>query len=111
MRYLLVKEKNKKFSLYCPDTYGAETWGGTHQESLIKKRKNWYIQSWTAGNDWIEDDTYEFKLNVVKETADLDEIIRYLVKNNESGVDHIFKEARELYNKYLDLTEFFHRNY
>ena len=42
MRYLLVKEKNKKtYTLYCPDTYGIETWGSdSSQTGLKKKRKS-----------------------------------------------------------------------
>ena len=42
MRYLLVKEKNKKtYNLYCPDIYGAETWGSdSSQIGLKKKRKS-----------------------------------------------------------------------
>ena len=47
MRYLLVKEKNKKtYTLYCPDTYGVETWGSdSSQTGLKKKRKSWYIET------------------------------------------------------------------
>jgi hypothetical protein len=43
MRYLLVKEKNNKFNLYCPEIFGIETWGELSQKSLEKKRKYWYI--------------------------------------------------------------------
>ena len=40
MKYLLVKEKGKKnYTLYCPDTFGVETWGsGSYQTGLKKKR-------------------------------------------------------------------------
>ena len=89
MRYLLVKEKNKKiYNLYCPDIYGAETWGsGYSQTRLKKKRKTWYIETWCYGGEWLDDETIETKLNVVKETADLDEIIHYLTKHNAKEID------------------------
>ena len=47
VNYLLVKE-NDRFTLYCPDIFGIETWGGTSQVSLEKKRKYWYVNHWTA---------------------------------------------------------------
>lgn len=112
MVYLLVKEKGKrKYSLYCPDTYGSHSWGSTSQYSLIKKRKLWYVQYWSASNEmlfWTEE---ESKLNVVKETSDLDEIILYLAKNNKNEIEHIIKDARKIYNEYLDLCEHFNKNY
>ena len=92
MRYLLVKEKNKKtYNLYCPDIYGVETW--------------------CYSGEWLDDETIETKLNVVKETADLDEIIRYLAKHNAKEIEHIYKDARKIYNEYLDLCEHFRDNY
>ena len=113
MRYLLVKEKNKKaYNLYCPDTYGVETWGSdSSQTGLKKKRKSWYIETWCYGGEWSEDEITETKLNVVKETADLDEIIHYLANHNEKEIEHIYKDARKIYNEYLDLCEHFNNNY
>ncbi len=113
MRYLLVKEKNKKaYNLYCPDTYGVETWGSdSSQTGLKKKIKSWYIETWYYGGEWSEDEITETKLNVVKETADLDEIIHYLAKHNEKEIEHIYKDARKIYNEYLDLCEHFRDNY
>ena len=113
MRYLLVKEKNKKiYALYCPDTYGVETWGsGSSQTELKKKRKSWYIETWCYCGEWLDDEITETKLNVVKETTDLDEIIHYLVKHNTKEIEHIYKDARKIYNEYLDLCEHFRNNY
>ena len=109
MRYLLAKEKGKKiYTLYCPDTFGAKSWGsGYSQTSLAKKRKSWYIETWYYGGEWLDDEIIETKLNVVKETADLDEIIRYLAMHNEKEIEHIYKDARKIYNEYLDLSEAF----
>ena len=113
VRYLLVKEKNKKaYTLYCPDTYGVESWGSSSsQTGLEKKRKAWYVKTWRYGGEWLDDETIETKLNVVKETADLDEIIHYLAKHNAKEIEHIYKDARKIYNEYLDLREHFRDNY
>jgi hypothetical protein len=112
MKYLLVKEKGKrKYTLYSTATFGIDTWGSTTQEYLVKKKKYWYIHQWSAGNDWVEDQEYEYKLNVVQETADLDSIISYLAKYNEKEIEHIYKDARKIYNEYLDMMEAFYKNY
>ena len=105
MKYLLVKEKNKKYSLYCPETYGSHSWGSDFQTFIIKKRKFWYIDTWMAGNEWVEDEKWQTKLNVVLETSDLDEIIRYVTQHNEKEIDYLLKEAREIYNEYLGFNE------
>ena len=112
VRYLLVKEKNKKaYNLFCPDIYGAETWGSSSsQTGLKKKRKAWYIETWRCGGERSEDEITETKLNVVKETADLDEIIHYLVKHNAKEIAHIYTDARKIYNEYLHLCEHFRDN-
>ena len=105
MKYLLVKEKEKrKYTVYSTATFGIDTWGSNSQTYLIKKKKYWYIHHWTAGNDWIEDEEYEYKLNVVQETADLDDIIHYLAKYNQKEIKHIVEDAKKIYNDYLDLT-------
>ena len=39
------------------------------------------------------------------------EIIHYLAKYNEKEIEHIYKDARKIYNEYLDIAEYFHKNY
>lgn len=97
MKYLLVKEKGKrKYTLYCPDTFGVETWGsGSYQTELKKKRKYWYIETWNYGGEWLEDEITETKLNVVIETSDLDDIIHYVAKYNEKEIEHIYIKTLE----------------
>ena len=108
MKYLLAKEKGNSFELYSPETFGMETWGMTSQTSLEKKNKYWYIHSWSAGNEWIEDINEEYKLNVVLETADLDEILRYVFIHNKAEINHILQEAKEIYTNYFDfLTHYY----
>ena len=59
MRYLLVKEKNKKtYTLYCPDIYVVETFVfSSSQTGLKKKRKTWYIETWWYCGEWLDDET------------------------------------------------------
>jgi vacuolar-type H+-ATPase catalytic subunit A/Vma1 len=99
--YLLAKE-NDRFTLYCPDIFGIETWGGTSQVSLEKKRKYWYINHWTAGNDYVDDVTESYKLNVVLEATDLQEVLNYIIKttnSNQAAIESILVQAQELQNE------------
>lgn len=92
---LLLNKHFKDYTLLCPGIYGYQTWGTSSQDDLIKKRKNWYITNWTTGSDVYDiDDTYsEEKLNIVLETTDMDEVIRYLESK---------KVSKECINKILD---------
>lgn len=103
MRYLLAKEKSGKFVLYCPDIFGSETWGMTTQLSLEKKKKYWYIRHWTAGNEWVEDETYDERINVVLETSSLKEALNYVIKytkGNQTVVGSLLVQAQNIYNEY-----------
>lgn len=105
MLYLLIKEKGKKkYHLECPEIYGAETWGTTHQTTLEKKRKYWYVEYWTAGNDYVDDVTESYRVNVVLETADLHEVLNYVIKatgNDKVVVNSILAQAQEIYSDYV----------
>lgn len=106
MNYLVVQEKTK-FKLYCPETFGLETWGSTSQTSLEKKRKYWYISHWTAGNDYIEDSVETYRLNVVLETSNLREVLRYVIKatkNNRAAIESILVQAQNLYHDQVAFT-------
>ena len=109
MKLLLVKNGKNQYELLSPETYGMSTWGSNHQVSLTKKTKFWYIQSWTAGNCWVDDVTYETKLNVVKETSDMDEIFRYLIEHNVKEIQPFFEETRKIYNEYIDFMKCINR--
>lgn len=104
MKYLLVKEKNNKFTLYCPEIYGMNTWGESSQVSIEKKRKYWYIVHWTAGNDYIDDVIESYRLNVVLETPHLQQVISYItanVANNRPVIESILVQAQGIYYDYV----------
>ena len=100
--YLLVKE-GKQFKLYCPETFGLDTWGSRHQTSLEKKRKYWYVTNWAAGNDYIDDSEESYRLNVVLETPDLHEVMNYVIKNTTDKarpiIESLLVQAQELYHE------------
>jgi hypothetical protein len=106
MNYLLVKEQNK-FKLYCPEIFGVETWGSHRQTSLEKKRKYWYINYWTAGNDYTDDSEESCRLNVVLETSNLKEVLKYVskeTKNNRAAIESILVQAQNLYHDQVAFT-------
>ena len=102
MTYLLVKEKNNKFTLYSPETFGMDSWGDMfHQTSLKKKKKYWYIESWSAGNEWVEDSVDHFKLNVVLETKDLQQVLTYVInatEGSQAAIGSVLVQAQEIYH-------------
>ena len=108
MKYLLVKGRGNTFKIYSPDIFGLDTYvyGASSQESIIKKKKHWYMHFWSAGNDWIEETNESYKLNVVLETADIDEILTYIInkKVDRRSIETLLTEARELYTKYIEFV-------
>jgi glycerol-3-phosphate dehydrogenase len=96
--YLLVYENNK-FTLYCPDIFGIGSWGSSSQVSLEKKRKYWYVVHWTAGNEYIDDIEESYRLNVVLEAAELEQIINYVMKNCPAAVESVLVQAQEIYHE------------
>ena len=107
MTWLLTRDRRSNFTLYCPSTYGMSTWGSDSQDSLEKKRKNWYICSWKAGNEWVDDDYYQYKINVVLETQDIDVIVRYLYEHNAKcqNIKEILDEARKIFCQYISFQQ------
>ena len=99
--YLVVKENNK-FKLYCPDLFGIESWGARSQVSLEKKRKYWYITTWSAGDDYNDDTEESVRLNVVLEATDLQQVLNYIIKETNSNqriIESILVQAQEIQNE------------
>ena len=99
--YLVVKENNK-FQLYCPDIYGCDTWGTRSQVSLEKKRKYWYITTWSAGNEYTDDIEESVRLNVVFEAAELQSVLNYVIRETNSSpvaIESILVQAQEIQNE------------
>jgi hypothetical protein len=111
MRYLLIENENKTFTLLSPETYGMDSWGSSSQESINKKEDDkWYFHYWSDGGQWLDDTNEEFDAKVVLETTDIDEILRYVSKNNESELEHVLQDAKIIYNDYIDFTLWYIKN-
>ena len=108
MRYLLVKN-GKEVHLYSPDTYGMETWGTNDQDSITYKRKYWYISSWSAGNEWVDDREYDYKLNVVKSTTHVFEIMNYVEEKYPKSLESVTRELLKILEDYRAFEEWWER--
>lgn len=110
MKLLLVKKGKNQYDLVSPETFGMETWGSSsYQVGLKKKRKFWYIEFWSYGGEYLDDELDETKLNVVKETSDIDEIIRYLNEHNIKEIQHIYEEAKKIFNEHIEFMKWINR--
>lgn len=96
--YLVAKE-NDKFTLYCPDLFGIESWGARSQVSLEKKRKYWYITTWSAGDDYNDDTEESVRLNVVLEATELDQVVNYIMGVCPAAIESILVQAQEIYHE------------
>ena len=96
--YLVAKENNK-FKLYCPDLFGIESWGARSQVSLEKKRKYWYITTWSAGDDYTDDIEESVRLNVVLEAVDLEQVVNYIMRVCPAAIESILVQAQEIYHE------------
>ena len=96
--YLLAKENNK-FKLYCPDLFGIESWGARQQVSLEKKRKYWYITTWSAGDDYNDDTEESVRLEVVLEAASLEQVVNYIMRVCPAAIESILVQAQEIYHE------------
>lgn len=107
MIWLLVRHQRNIYSLYSPSTYGMETWGMNSQRSLDKKQKHWYASSWTAGNEYVDDLYDECRLNVVVETTDISEIVRFMYqkKCSKEQIKEILDKAQEEFKNYIDFEK------
>ena len=96
--YLVAKEDDK-FKLYCPDIFGLESCGTRRQVSLEKKRKYWYITTWSAGDDSNDDTEESVRLNVVLEATELEQVVNYIMKVCPTAIESILLQAQELYHE------------
>ena len=95
--YLLCTYNGRKnVKVYSPNTYGVDTWGSTSQDSIEKKRKYWYICSWTNGNEWFDDIIYEDRLNVILETQDIKKLFKYVEEKYPQCLDSVKDDCESI---------------
>lgn len=86
--YLLIRTVNGIDAIYT-DWYGNETWGDRHQKSIVKKRKYWYLESWTAGNRFFDDEVFYQKLDVVFESNTVQDLLDYVEEHYPNDFESI----------------------
>ena len=99
--FVLAKcNRGKDVRVYSPATYGMETWGSSSQDYLEKKRKYWYIHSWTSGNDWFDDINDNYKLNTVLETQDTKKLFKFVEKNYPHCLQSVKDDCEDIIKKH-----------
>jgi len=107
--YLLVRHRGNRYSIYSPDTYGADTWGMNTQEDLIFKRKHWYATYWRGGSFELDIDDYEeeTRLNVVLESNNPSSVFTYLIKHRAraENIENIRKDIDKIQEDWKKIDE------
>ena len=103
-----IKHKRNYLCIYCPEIYGADSWGMNAQEDLVKARKNWYFTYWRGGGEYCEDYYEKNKAKVLLETTNADEVIRWVDKKLRDRVSG--EVLTEILQSVLnDLENIFHK--
>ena len=107
MTYLIVRHKGNRYSVFCPETYGMGTWGMGSQDSIIKKRKHWYIRYWKGGNYDLDIPDYEedIRLNVVFTSKRRNAVSAYLMRSKACAADFMRIQA-DIDEAHKDLIAF-----
>lgn len=106
MTLLLVRNSKSSYTLLSPNTYGVDTWGMNSQRDLIKKRKNWYTTFWCGGNDFVDDYLEKDKINVVLETSNIGEVVKYLHEHKKDKcIENILNEFLEITKDYVAIEK------
>ena len=108
MTFLLVSYKGS-FQLLSPSTYGLDTWGSNHQIYLEKKFKYWYLCTWIYGGDYNDDYYDEVKLNVVLETFNVDELLRFIINNAPYSFDFIISSLKTIIDDNVSLYKMIYK--
>lgn len=103
--FLLIRTVNDIDAIYT-DWYGNETWGGRHQKSIVKKRKYWYLESWTAGNYFFDDEVIYQKLDVVFESNTVQALLDYVEEHYPNDFEMIEASLTEQLEEFNDFLKF-----
>lgn len=95
LTFLLVKNEDKTIDLYCPETYGMDTWGMSTQKSINKRDDGWYYTYWSDGGEWLEDTREEYKLNVILETKDKYKLLNFVIQYYPNQLEEIEEKIKE----------------
>ena len=103
--FLLIRTVNG-IDAFHTHWYGNETWGSLYQKSIVKKRKNWYFEFWTAGNRFFDDEVFYQKLDVVFESNNVQDLLDYVVEHYPNDFERIKVSVLEQLNEFNDFLKF-----
>jgi hypothetical protein len=103
MILLVVEHEQGNIEVLSPENYGMETWGMLTQIGIDQKEDGWYTTYWSSGGEWLEDTYEEFKLNVLLETTDVDEVLTFILKQENLTIEKM-KELVEQIKDVFDAT-------
>lgn len=101
MIFLVVKHSKGNIEVLSPENYGMDTWGMSTQEGIDKKDDGWYTTYWSDGGHWLEDTYEENKLNVLLETTDVEEVLTFILQQENLTVEkmkELVKQIKKIFN-------------
>lgn len=104
MILLVVEHEQGNIEVLSPENYGMETWGMSTQIGIDQKEDGWYTAYWSSGGEWLEDTYDENKLNVLLETTDVDEVLTFILKQENLTIEkmkELVKQIKEILNDTL----------
>ena len=109
LTFLLVENEDKTIDLYCPETYGMDTWGMTSQDSLKKKNDKWYAHYWCDGGQWLDDINEDYELNVIFETQDKYELLNFVIQYYPNQLEEFEEKIKENEKSIKDWCGYFEK--
>ena len=102
MIFLVVDHGEGNIEVLSPENYGMDTWGMSTQEGIKKKDDGcWYTTYWSDGGQWLEDTYEEDKLNVLLETTDVEEVLTFILQQENLTVKkmkELVEQIKEIFN-------------
>ena len=109
LTFLLIENEDKTIDLYCPETYGMDTWGMTSQDSLEKKNDKWYCHYWCDGGQWLDDINEDYELNVIFETQDKYRLLNFVIQYYPNQLEEVEEKIKENEKSIEDWCEYFEK--
>lgn len=104
--FLLVRTVNGIDAIHT-HWYGNETWGSLYQKSIVKKRKHWYVEYWTAGNAFFDDEVSFQKLDVIFESEQVTDMLSFVEEHYPNDFERIKVSVLEQLNEFNDFLKFY----
>lgn len=112
MIFLVVDHGEGNIEVLSPENYGMDTWGMSTQEGIKKKDDGcWYTTYWSDGGQWLEDTYEEDKLNVLLETTDVEEVLTFILQQENLTIEKMKKLVEQIKEIFNDSIMWFEHMY